>query len=667
MKNRPRFKRVPAALMAALALVGCATSAVVGPTAPVAPPPGRPNGDPGPHSDAVPALILPAMPITAADQPARRTIQASEPASGAAKAFTPVAPVADPAVDARILIVATSRDEVELGAITQALDAMGTPYDIWAARERPGQLTSAQLATGTHGRYQGVILTTGNPAYDNGGTWTSALTDAEWQALWGYEAAFKVRQATWYTWPTPEYGFGPSTPRDTTTAGLDAKLTPAGAKVFANLNPQAPITIRYAYTYLAKPADASTTPLLTDADGNALVAVHQSTDGRENLAMTFDSNQWMLHAQLLAYGVVGWVTRGLFLGERKTYAGAQVDDFFYPTTIFGSEADYRMDANDLLATAAWQRAKRTDALTAGLKLNLAFNGEGANGSISPDPLTPTARLLGGEFNWISHTFTHLDLDTATEAQAKAEVTRNTTLAKQLKLPGYGPETLVTGGVSGLNNAAAMRGLYAGGVRFVVSDTSRPGEDNPSPNNGIYNALQPAILEIPRRPTNLFYNVSTPQEWTAEYNQLYRTYWGHDVDYAALLEIESDTLCTYMLRGEMDPWMFHQANLRAYDGRHSLLSDLLDKAIAKYAARMAMPVLSPSMLELGKAMAGRMAYDRAGVTATIVPGKSITLTAKAAALVPVTGLDGSSSTAYAGVPVAHVSLAAGQTLTFPLKK
>ena len=32
----------------------------------------------------------------------------------------------------------------------------------------------------------------------------------------------------------------------------------------------------------------------------------------------------------------------------------------------------------------------------------------------------------------------------------------------------------------------------------------------------------------------------------------------------------------MLNGNNDPWMFHQANTRNYDGAgHSLLSDLLD--------------------------------------------------------------------------------------------
>ena len=47
---------------------------------------------------------------------------------------------------------------------------------------------------------------------------------------------------------------------------------------------------------------------------------------------------------------------------------------------------------------------------------------------------------------------------------------------------------------------------------------------------------------------------------------------------------SNGLQRYLLEGNNDPWMFHQANTRDYDGAgHSLFSDLLDAAFAKYEA------------------------------------------------------------------------------------
>jgi hypothetical protein len=71
-----------------------------------------------------------------------------------------------------------------------------------------------------------------------------------------------------------------------------------------------PITIQQAFAYLAQPLDAATTPLLVDAQGNALAAVKRYPDGRENLALTFDGAEHLLHSVMVGYGVVNWVTRG---------------------------------------------------------------------------------------------------------------------------------------------------------------------------------------------------------------------------------------------------------------------------------------------------------------------------------------------------------------------
>ncbi len=83
--------------------------------------------------------------------------------------------------------------------------------------------------------------------------------------------------------------------------------------------------IEDAYAYTAKPAaeDPATgitnTPVLSDGNGNALGLVRKWPDGRENLALTFDSNQYVRHHQVLSYGLVNWVSRGMFLGERHVY------------------------------------------------------------------------------------------------------------------------------------------------------------------------------------------------------------------------------------------------------------------------------------------------------------------------------------------------------------
>ena len=175
-------------------------------------------------------------------------------------------------------------------------------------------------------------------------------------------------------------------------------------------------------------------------------------------------------------------------------------------------------------------------------------------------------------------------------------------------------------------------------------------------------MEPSILTIPRYPNNLGYDVSTPKEWITQYNDRYRDTWGRNLSYEEMLDKESDVLLSYLLKGDIDPWMFHQANLRAYDGIHTTLTDLLDRTLEKYDALIELPILSPTQDEIGRRMAERMRYNEAGVKASVVPGESITITAKKATEVPVTGLRREDAEQY----TSYVGLEAGESVTLPLR-
>ena len=99
------------------------------------------------------------------------------------------------------------------------------------------------------------------------------------------------------------------------------------------------------------------------------------------------------------------------------------------------------------------------------------------------------------------------------ATAYSEFSQNDQTIRHLGLTPYAVQNLVTPGITGLDNASVMQAAYDVGIRQLVSDTSVAGQDNPSPNAGIWNAFVPGILEIPRYPTDLDYDVSTPDEWT----------------------------------------------------------------------------------------------------------------------------------------------------------
>ena len=126
------------------------------------------------------------------------------------------------------------------------------------------------------------------------------------------------------------------------------------------------------------------------------------------------------------------------------------------------------------------------------------------------------------------------------------------------------------------------------------------------------------------------------------------------------------LLTYLLKGDIDPLMFHQPNLGAYDGTHSLLGDLLDATFAKYSKYVSVPISSPTEQELGQRMAARMTYNASGVTGQMVGQGKFVITARQAATVPVTGLLTACSQCttepYAGQNITWVKLNAGQSVT-----
>ncbi len=588
-------------------------------------------------------------------------------------------------VDLKLLVISADGTEADLPAIRQALDYLGTPYSVWVAQSHPGQLTSGQLASGCHAFYQGVVLTTGDLGYLGPGGWTSALTSDEWVALQTFEARFGLRQLTWYTYPTAAYGFGPPTALDTSLNPLPVRFTPFGLTVFTYVNPTAPLTIQQVYAYLAAPLDAQTRPLLKDDQGHALAAVRSYPDGRENLALTFDSNPYLAHDLTLSYGLVNWVTKGLFLGQRRVSLAAQVDDVFLDDDIWyvgrpcGSSVDntgvvYRMTDADVLALVAWQKRLQQTPNLQGLRLDLAFNGWGTTGVYTPDTLTKTLSSQAAEFKWINHTYDHDNWDAISYTHALSEVRSNTSIASKLALSPYSKKNLVTPDVSGLTNPAALQAAYDAGVRNLVSDTSRPGYANPSPNTGIYNqgtynGSTYRLLMVPRHPVNLYFNVSQPTEWVAEDNCLYPSgAYGHITTYDELLARESRTLLSYLLRGDVDPLMFHQANLRAYDGTHTLLGDLLDRTLRDYASLLNLPVLSPTMDQLAQRMSDRMKFNaavEAGLQVSVTPGQSLTFLSPRNVTVPVTGLNVAGAEMYGGQPTAYVALRAGQPLVIAL--
>src|SRR5437660_904278 len=554
--------------------------------------------------------------------PAIQTAQAQLP--------TPLPTVClTPTIDMNLLVVTNGKTESDYPAIKQILDYVGTPYDVLDMSVNTGGITSAMLSDGScHGYYQGVIFAYGAYVYTLPGM--SILTS--------YEQTFGVRQLNWYMYPNNDFGFNYPYNGTISSAGTDsASFTSAGTTVFWYANTATPVAISNAYIYLgtplsaaALPAGASVTPLLTDASGNALSLLYTLGDGRQYLTQTFDSSPYLMHDLVLAYGLINWVTKGIFLGEYHVHAAAQVDDFFIngsewipgtpctnPITHDRTPPDatslpfFRINSADMTSLVAWQNKIQSDSLLANFKLTLAFNGVGTTGNtdwpglstrgVANDDLTTNVQNYQQYFHWISHTYDHpntlnglhksdpgADPDTPQVDSIDLEVLTNKYVAngtgqnldpdpsdsvKPIHLTDFNPANLITPGVTGLNDTLVPSYLVQDGISYVVTDTSVLGQanngSNPSPNVGIVNSYAPSLYEVPRHPNDIFFNAVNWADDQAEFSCIYNNPVQppfNSFTAPQILDYVSSGFVSNMLMGDMDPEMFHQNNLHDYDGQ-----------------------------------------------------------------------------------------------------
>jgi hypothetical protein len=223
--------------------------------------------------------------------------------------------------------------------------------------------------------------------------------------------------------------------------------------------------------------------------------------------------------------------------------------------------------------------------------------------------------------------------------------------------------------------------------------------------------------VPRHPNDVFYNTANWADDDTEFVCIYSNYVppgspagtppGVDLPYAnynaaQVLDFVSSSFVTNMLIGDMDPEMFHQPDLHFSDNYanltnpapsgtipasvtsflgtgtthvSSLISDTYDLTFAKYEALYKLPVLTPTLDQLGVLMQNRNSFNLSGATASIVGAGTasaqmvITMPSTATvptAVVPVTGVTSTGSELYGGQNISHINMTPGQTITVPLQ-
>ena len=564
---------------------------------------------------------------------------------------TTAPPAAELSLDAKLLLIGVTGHEAAMAAMQQELDDLGTPYSLVSDETT---LSADMLADGaTHGLFDGVIQAACDPTADIG------ATDAT-GALSSYLATYRVRAACLDARPDPAWGFGTAVDVDTHANPLALQFTDAGKAVFGWYATAAPVSVSGVAAALATAADATTTPLLVDGSGRAGVAIHRFTDGRELLLLSFDQAPGALHAQQLMPGVASWLGRGVFIGEKRAFFSPQTDDIFLGT-VMQDGTTFRMAGDDLRNLSRWQQQVRATTLGAGFTVTLPFNGVEVTDT---DDLTAAAREVGQQFAWLSHTFDHHRLDTADYARMTMELTSNDAVMTKYAFGPYDRSSLITPDVSGLANAPVMQAALDFGIQQIVCDASTAA-CQPPPNTGLDNPVVPAMFMVPRLATSLYANVSTPAEWVSAYDWLNTGTSGSTASYDDILNAQSALLLPHLLASDLDPWMFHQANLRAYDGTHTLFTDLADRLFAQYQLLRVLPLVSLPMTEIAARMRDRAARPSAGLTATIGPGPTITLRAASAVRVPVTGARAPNAETYGQTVISMVAVPAGGQVSLPL--
>jgi hypothetical protein len=483
----------------------------------------------------------------------------------------------------RALVVAVDAGDWGVETWKATLDRVGAGYDTLYTRTTP--LTSDTLVRpdGT-GRYNAILLTSNNLLYqDASGNFVSGLSAEGWNLLWAYERDYGVRQATLYnshgTWPE-DYCMRAGSEGAVGEDPLTAVLTPTGATVFSDLNPSARIPIQQSWVYRNQLDPACDGEAVLTAGSDVLGVLTRSVDGRERLALNFSSNQHLLQAHLLTYGLFRWASRGLFLGELRHHLNVDVDDWFnssdhliagpdnypapgqpWPTLVpsptcsaatapcINDDPGFQMSGHDAYNTRTQQNALRAKyPLAAGLTINLAYNAGDAdmsapstcypNGGIAE--LTATTRCIASSMRWINHTLTHPKMNFTDYGTSLREISENVTVAQQLTMS-TDATVLKTGEYSGLgvyhpdptndidpptdhglgaSNPDLLRAAKDLGVRYLHGNMSFKSHVPSCFNCNIVHPLEPALTVVPDWPTNIAYFSTNTEEEAYFYNWFY---------------------------------------------------------------------------------------------------------------------------------------------------
>jgi hypothetical protein len=560
-------------------------------------------------------------------------------------------------IDLQVLVVTDGSREVE--AFHDALDTTGVPVQVvdLADPARP-RIDAAFLADRVDGRprakFQGVVLPGPAPRQ---------LSAAELAALHAFERRFDVRQISALAGGGPAAGTtGPEF--SGALDGLSGRLTPdaLGAEFGYARGPvpfedPSPHPDSWAEAGRALPG---VRPLVTvnapGAPRGLTVAGIRSDGGREELVLTAGYRTGASQFQVLAPGMIRWLTRGVHLGLERAWFAVHIDDVLLPNARWVPEANctsgsdcppeigprplIRMTAEDVAYAVDWQRRH-------GFRMDMAYNGSGSVAAApgAADPLTEALVAAKDEFGWINHTWSHLYLGCIRdfsvtpwecdevplfgwtrfvgERTIADEVRLNIDFARRHGLP-IDEAELVTGEHGGLakpprmpeDNPNLSGALDETGILTLASDASSEPEQR----------MVGGANTVPRHPINLDFNTATEAETVDQYNFIStsRADGGDGTCEAdgscippadpvtgfrdVVVPAEADLALRHVLANDPRPHYVHQPQLT----EDRTLYPILERVLGDYRALFTedRPLLVPTMTATRDVLNGRAAFARA---------------------------------------------------------
>lgn len=228
---------------------------------------------------------------------------------------------------------------------TLGLDGLGINYEVLTFPQAGTPLPT--LEQDGYGNYAGIVtLKELSYEYNEPGRtgWLSALTDEQWTALYDYQVKYGVRMARLDAFPTTQFGANVREPGGSSAAGQLWSFTNLTGFESSGIKEGGTVAMDGLYYYGADVTDPATTypiaklhsgPTFTsDATAAVINAFPHANGTREQMVFfTSFAAGWSQASNFIQHSWMSWMTRGLYLGQRRVYLGTHIDDVLLTTTI----------------------------------------------------------------------------------------------------------------------------------------------------------------------------------------------------------------------------------------------------------------------------------------------------------------------------------------------